>query len=546
MNAARAIFALARADFFERVRRYSFFLTMLFALGLGYGAATGRVSISMDGFRGVYTSGWIGSLAALITTSFVTLVGFYIIKSSVDRDRQTGVGQILAATPLSKSSYALGKALSNFGVMASMVLVLAISALAMQLFAGEDRRIDALALLSPFILVALPAIALTAAIAVLFEMLPLLRGGVGNVVWFFTWVFGLLALPELSGKSWLDPVGFGVVSQSMMAAARQVIPGYKNGFSLDISPDRVKLAENLRWHGVDWNAHMIELRVFWFGVAIALAFLAALFFDRFDPSRAWSFSLRRAKPPKQTAVAYQDGEIEASGSVAAVALNGPAPFALGQERHLHLSVLPRDAHSSTFFALFVAELRLALQGLRWWWYVVAAGLLIAECFSPLSAARGPLLGVAWLWPALIWSAMGSRESRFSTRGLLFSCSGILQRQLPACFLAGFVVAMLTGAGVAIRLALTGDAAGLTACFAGALFLPALALTLGVVSGSGKAFEAILTALWYVGPMNHTPGADFTGAASGAATLRYAVFYLVTSVVLLAVAFIFRSRQIRNN
>ena len=276
MTPGCVIFALARADFLERVRRYSFFLTMLFALGLGYGAGTGRITISMQGYRGVYTSAWVGSLAALITTCFVTLVGFYVIKSSVDRDRQTGVGQILAATPLSKASYALGKFLSNFGVLASIVFVLAVCALVMQLVAAEDRHIDSVALLAPFLLIALPAIALTAAMAVLFEMLPVLRGGVGNVIWFFAWILGGLALPDLSGKAWLDPVGIGVLSRSMMAAARQVIPGYKNDFALDISTTHVQLAAGLRWQGVHWTGQIVGLRIAWFGVAILVALLALL------------------------------------------------------------------------------------------------------------------------------------------------------------------------------------------------------------------------------------------------------------------------------
>ncbi|HME13005.1 MAG TPA: hypothetical protein VKF79_09105, partial [Candidatus Acidoferrum sp.] len=470
MRAGRVIFALARADFLERVRRYSFFLTMLFALGLGYGAATGRISISMDGFRGVYTSAWIGSLAALITTCFVTLVGFYIIKSSVDRDRQTGVGQILAATPMSRTSYALGKFLSNFGVLASMVLVLAVCALVMQLFAAEDRHIDSAALVMPFLVVALPAIALTAAVAVLFEMLPVLRGGVGNVIWFFAWILGGLALPELTGKTWLDPVGIGVVSQSMMAAARQVIPGYKNGFALSISTARVQLAEGLRWHGVDWTAQVVGLRIAWFGAAIAIAVLAALLFDRFDPSRALSFSLRRAQAAKQMGAPENGSDFAISGAQDSVALPGSALATVAPTggRHLHLSALPSATRGGAFGRLFVAELRLALQGLRWWWYAIAAGLLVAEFFAPLEAARGPLLGVAWLWPVLVWSAMGSRESRFATRALLFSCSGILARQLPACFLAGVAVAVLTGAGVGVRLAMTGEISGLAAWFAGAL------------------------------------------------------------------------------
>ena len=125
MNNARAIFALARADFLERVRRYSFLLTMLFALFLGYGAATGRITIRLGDYRGVYTSAWIGGLVTLVTTAWVSMIGFYIVKGSVDGDRRTGVGQILAATPLSKPAYTVGKFLSNFGVLTAMVVLLA-------------------------------------------------------------------------------------------------------------------------------------------------------------------------------------------------------------------------------------------------------------------------------------------------------------------------------------------------------------------------------------------------------------------------------------
>ncbi len=546
MKSARAIFALARADFLERVRRYSFFLTLLFALGLGYGTATGRVSVSMDGYRGVYTSAWIGALVALVTTCFVTLVGFYIIKGSVDRDRHTGVGQILAATPLSKPSYTLGKFLSNFAVLASMVLLLAVCALVMQLFAAEDPHIHSGALLLPFILIALPAMALTSAVAVLFEMLPVLRGGVGNILWFFVWVFGGIALPDLSKNPRLDPMGFAVVSSSMMAAARQVIPGYKNNFALDMSTAHVQLAKGLVWQGVEWTRPIVELRFAWFAAAIVIALAAALFFDRFDSARALGLSLRRTLVGKPMSVANGEVLPAAALDTLLAAPSSLASSAPPSEPVLHLSTLPQAAHSGTFGRLVLAELRLALQGLPWWLYAVAAGLLIAQLFAPLEVARGPLLGVAWLWPILVWSAMGSRETRFATRSLLFSSSGILARQLPACFLAGVAVASLAGGGVAIRLVLAGQSLGLGAWLAGAFFLPSLALALGVMSGTGKAFEALLTALWYIGPINHIPGIDFTGAANGAATLRYSVMYIALTAILLAIAFSFRARQLRTN
>ena len=532
MKQVRAVFAIARADFLERARRYSFFLTLLFAVILGYAAATGKIYMRLGDYRGVYTSAWIGTMVAMVTTCFVSLVGFYIVKNAIDRDRQTGVGQILATTPLSKSSYLLGKFLSNFAVLASMVSILALSAILMWFFAAEDPRFDLWALVSPFLLLALPAVALTASLALLFESLPVLRGGVGNVVWIFGWSLGI-GLPELTGRPWLDASGLMMISEQIMAAARATIPGYTDGFSLAINFEPVTVAQTLRYQGIQWSKELLLFRLVWFCMAFVLALLAALFFDRFDAERSLVPSRRRRKP--------QDQPLEAEDVLtpATSVTTAAAPTAV------HLTSLAGAAHAGAFGRLFAAELRLAVKGLRWWWYVVAAGLLAAQFAAPLRLSRGPLLGVAWIWPILIWSGMGAREARFATRELLFSSARILPRQLPACWLAGVTVALLTGIGAATRLSLAGQNASLVAWLAGVLFLPSFALALGIWSGSSKPYEGLLTTLWYIGPMNRTPGLDFTGAANGPLTLRYAAMYFALSAVLLIVAFVGRARQLRS-
>jgi hypothetical protein len=191
-----------------------------------------------------------------------------------------------------------------------------------------------------------------------------------------------------------------------------------------------------------------------------------------------------------------------------------------------------------------AELRLALKGYRWWWYAVAGGLLVAQFAAPLDISRGPLLATAWIWPIFVWSALGTREACFNTEQLLFSCPHILQRQFPAAWFAGFTVAVLTGLGAAVRLAFAGQLAGLVAWAAGAVFIPSLALALGVWSGASKFFEAVYTVLWYVGPLKHVPGFDFTGGAGGPRAFRFTLMYLVIAVFLVAAAFLKRARQLR--
>ncbi len=50
-----------------------------------------------------------------------------------------------------------------------------------------------------------------------------------------------------------------------------------------------------------------------------------------------------------------------------------------------------------------------LKGQRWWWYGVAAGLLIGQLVSPEAGVRAGFLVAAWIWPILLWSQMGCRE-----------------------------------------------------------------------------------------------------------------------------------------
>ena len=79
--------------------------------------------------------------------------------------------------------------------------------------------------------------------------------------------------------------------------------------------------------------------------------------------------------------------------------------------------------------------------------------------------------------------------------------------------------------------------------AGAAFVPSLALALGVWSGSSKFFEVFYTALWYVGPINHTPQLDYMGTVETPARAAITVGFLLATVALLAVAFAGRKRQL---
>jgi hypothetical protein len=105
------------------------------------------------------------------------------------------------------------------------------------------------------------------------------------------------------------------------------------------------------------------------------------------------------------------------------------------------------------------------------------------------------------------------------------------------------IAAVAGAGAGSRLLIARGLYGLVPWLAGAVFLPSLALALGIWSGSGKPFEVVVTALWYVVSMNHTACIDFTVTVSVAHANHDALIYFALSGVLLGAAFIGRPRQL---
>ena len=147
---------------------------------------------------------------------------------------------------------------------------------------------------------------------------------------------------------------------------------------------------------------------------------------------------------------------------------------------------------------------------------------------------------ALIWPVLVWSQMGTREARFNTASLIFSSERSLSRQLPAVWIAGVVVAGVTNGGLAVRLLIAGDREGLLAWIACCLFVPSLALALGIWSGTSKVFEAVYTVWWYVGPAHHTPGLDFLGTSAESAR---AVVYLLVAVALVVISYLGRRAKL---
>jgi hypothetical protein len=536
MRLIRTLAQLIRADFLERTRRYSFLITLGVMVYAGYLAVpsveANALTVDLGNLRGIYNSAWIGSMIAMISSMVLSLPGFYLVKNALRRDRQTRVGQIIAATPLNKFLYTLGKAISNFIFLVVIVTVVALAALGMQFVRGESTRLDLWALLAPFLFTTLPTLMLVAAVAVLFEAISFLRGGFGNIAYFVLWTAAIMI--SMSGVSFgsqgviREPIndlfGVSVIASSMHRTAHAAFPDRNLDLGIGYTVVEGPI-ETFTWHGVTWTAEVLLGRLVWVGIALGIALLSALFFQRFDPARAGKETARKGR-----------GLFSRLGSVlTSVSLPG-----LGSWDRLSLPAVPL----SPFFRVLAAEVRLTLKGLPWWWYLGALGLIIAGALNGSNPqAQQGLLSAAWIWPVLVWSGLGVREKSHQTGMLVFSAPHPLTRQLPASWVAGVLVTLLTGSGVGLGLLFAGDVSSLLGWLAAVVFIPTLALALGIWTGNSKTFEALYVVLWYIGPVSGLAELDYMGISPEAIALGMPRFYLLITLGLLGLAFLGRKRQV---
>jgi hypothetical protein len=495
----RVLGALAVADFRERTRRPAYLVTLAAAVVLGYlalpPAASLWVIMNAGGYRGIYNSVYAGTATALAGALWLMLGGFYVVRGAIARDQHTGVGQVLAATPLRSVGYLAGKFCSNLMVLASMAGVLAVTALALQLARGESMTVDPGALLLPFAVLTLPVLAVTAAAAVVFETVPVLRAGVGNIAWFFLWM-----ITAIAGQG-VPLGGLGTVATSMrQAMAAQHLPAASE-FSLGFT----KVDHPLRtftWHGLEPSGGFVTARLVLILVAVCLAALPAVWFGRFD--------LARARP--RGVPAQDTGQAPVPVSAAAPAA-GQAARSARSPAYKPLS--PAKARPGLATGrLLAGEVRILVQGTSRWWWLVAAALnaaslaIPASLVQPAGASTALLLSAAWIWPVLIWSRLGAQRRENGLDSLLGAYPGVY-RQLAAEWAAGLALTALAGLGPLLRMALASDGPRVAAWIAGALFIPSLALMLGAASRTHRVFQAIYVLLWYAA-VNQVAAADYMG------------------------------------
>jgi len=527
MQADYAIYSIchiAKADFLQRIRSYYFLIALGVCIFIIYSfvpsLTAGYTMVSLGNYRGFYNSAWIGSMVATCVP-FFSLIGFYVVNNAIKRDIDTGVGQIIATTRITRIQYLTGKFTSNFAVLVLILLVIAAMTVVMFLIRGETSHLEPGKLLLPLLILTLPAMFIIAALALFFDSLTRFSRGFLNIAYFFFWVF------LVSSSLWspaTDVFGLNTCILDIKNSIAATYPDWNGQYGTGILiTDSIGSCKVFTWDGMHWTLWIFLQRIFWMAMAFCLILLASLRFKRFDPSDIKERKQRTIWFLKKKVACIEDDRIPSG---------------------IHYRDLPVAQARFSYFALLAAELRLMLKGKTTLWLILSAGLFIASVFTPIGFAYKVIIPLLWFLQVFIQSDLGSREITHRCNEYIFSSAFPLKRQLPATLSAATLVLLTLALPVIVRVLFSGNVYGVYAIVVGALFVPAFAIASGILTGGSKLFEVIFTMMLYA-ILNGVPYVDFIGAIEESHKLGVAHYLLAITIVLVILAFSGRKRQIRH-
>lgn len=494
----KRLLAIAGADATERTRRFAFLLTVAVTLYVGYlyfpDMHAGYATIVIGTYRGVYDSAYLGSAIAVLTVLFTSLFGFFLIRGSVGRDAELAVGDIVAASPVRRLTFLFGKFASNLAVLLAVAGISAIAAMIMQQIRAEDRHLDLLNYLVPFAVITLPAMAIVAASGVVLDVVKPLRGIFGSIVFVAAIWSPLMVLPvtnieRATSMAPYDGLGSTAVVIAMRDAARAQYPHAK--IETVIIGGGVVRHQGLgtyRFPGMHWSVDLLEQRLIWLLIALALVAGISPFFDRFQRESG------RARAPR---IALDIGR-------AIPALPG--------------------------LRIFRAEFALLVNGANVWWMLGAAGIAVACGLAQLATVTAYLLPIAFIWPLDRISSLGSRERRSGVDDIFLTTRRYVQRTQFVQIAAATLLGALVCSGYLVRVIASGHPAAAIATVLVVAATAAAALALGALSSSPRPFQALYLLVWYVGPINREAFLNFSSATL---TAPLALAGIAAAVVLAA-------------
>ena len=517
--------SIIKADYLQRTRSYVFLVTLLVSVYMAYlfvpptGAHYSTVRIGA--YVGFNNAAWIGHVTAIMASTFLWLIGFYVINNGIRRDKETGVGQIIAATAISNFNYLLAKAISNFLVLVSITAIIIVMACGLILIRSENYDFSITQFLFPYIFTTLPAIFFLSVLAVYMEVIFGKKTNLLNISFFFllSLIIGVGNLSNDPRMKWIDVIGTKHLTSSMSETLKAQHPSAESenvsvGFTVIGKTIETK---HFIFEGSDWPFEYIVSRIIWIGIAFLLLYSASILFKRFDEE-----VIIQKKKRKQVIID-----------------EGSQPLFINE---LKITELPKAGHAFGMVPLVKTELLMLLRkGPKWFW-IINVGVFIALFVVPIKFAHVYLLPILWFLQINRWADLSTKEKFYRTDCFIYASYKPLQRLLTAQIIAGYILAVALALPLILRYTFSGDIISTVGIIGGGLLLISFAVFTGIVSGGKRIFEIIFFMATYA-LIQGAPFFDYLGSLHHNA--QYLLWLLGIIGLQLIMAFLFRKYQINH-
>lgn len=507
------IFHTAKVACLHKLRNENFMVLLLFMSVLAMvffpQSSASYQTVVLDGYRGTYNSAWIGGTLALLNVTFLPLILFYCLRGNVQGDFASRRSDLFGATQLTRAQYILGKTLSNFGLSLIVVAWMTLIAMFMQLWIGEDRSVNPIAIILPQLMHVIPLLVLVASLITLFDTIKFLQGGLGNILYFFLACAMLVLLVfDITGTNFL--IG-------QMKAQLTVLEGPQTSdFAIGISTvSEATPTQLFSWMGANYQQFPFVGWVYLGLVSMFVIFIAILCFKGFSQNTQDTKKMGNASGFKRI-------------------------HSLLHSVNMKIAVISQH---SVLLNLIRQEYNLLVAGKSVWIGVILTLLWALQLVLPMDLVITALLPAVLLVNALLLSGLGQREAQYQVQQLMINSDLVLRKQFPAMLIAGSLLLTMSCLPAIIRFGLSNDWYSIALLMSGFLLIVSTAIVCGSLTKKPVTFEILFVLAWYMGPMSHFTYLDFVGMnIIESQAINAPLNFLLASLALIVIGLLSRKRE----
>lgn len=464
-------FSIIKADYLQRFRSYTFIISLLVSVIVAYSFVPAEnanyTTIQVGKYVGLNNAAWIGHVTAIMASAFLWLIGFYIINNGIRRDKETGVGQIIATTSITNFQYLLSKSLSNFLVLLTIAAIILLMALGLIITRGNAYQFNASQFLLPYLLTTLPSLFFLSALTILFEVVFGKKTNLLNVVFFFVFA-AIVAITNANGNmnlQWLDPLGIKFLTNEILSFVKTLFRESNLNISVGFIFHSANGVKQFLYEGSNFSASYILSRLLWLFMALGVIKLSAILFNRFDSKVVLS---KKSKP-----LSFENIDIAENIGI------------------INISSLAKTETNFSIYPLLKTEfIMLIRKGPKWFW-IINATIFIALFLIPLNWALKGGLPIFWFLQINRWADLSTKEKFFGTDKYIYTTYQPLKRLLLSQILAGIILAILLALPVLVKLIIEAKFIVILEVTLGSILLVSCAVCSGIVWGGKRFFEIIL-------------------------------------------------------